>query len=362
MITQQESKSISSLKVIFCFLIILLHAHYHIPNVESVSDVGSVAFGLQKFIREYISTFLCGVAIPGFAIISGYLFFATAEFSKTTYLKKIQNRVFTLLIPYIVWNLIIFAGDAALAFLGKINLVNSTEWNFINVLNIFWSIKEGGAGTCPYNGPLWYIRDLFILCLLTPVIYPLLKAKIFKYFFLLVFFASLFVSIPHVYYHERIFTSYFCIGSFFAVNQVKLFSDSFTFVKKNLLMGGVIANMLYFTNYLGVTKMPEMMLKQFFVLCAILAIPSIASKYLQNEKIIGLASGTFLIYCMHNSFLAMLGSLVRGQSSAVYLAYYLLLPILDFAVGYAMYWGVKKMNNSVLNLLLLGKVAKKMIG
>ena len=58
---------------------------------------------------------------------------------------------------------------------------------------------------------------------------------------------------------------------------------------------------------------------------------------------------------MHNSFLAMLGPLVRGQSSAVYLAYYLLLPVLDFAVGYVMYLGVKKMNNSVLNLLLLGK-------
>ena len=112
--------------------------------------------------------------------------------------------------------------------------------------------------------------------------------------------------------------------------------------------------MLYFTNYFGVTKMPEMLLKQFFVLCTILAIPSIASKYLQNEKIVGLASGTFFIYCMHNSFLAMLGPIVRGQSSAVYLAYYLLLPILDFAVGYAMYWGIKKMNNSVLNLLLLG--------
>ena len=113
--------------------------------------------------------------------------------------------------------------------------------------------------------------------------------------------------------------------------------------------------MLYFTNYCGITKMPEMLLKQFFVLCALLAIPSIASKYLQNEKIDGLASGTFLIYCMHNSFLAMLGPLVCGQSSAVYLAYYLLLPILDFAVGYVMYLGINKINNTALNLLLLGK-------
>lgn len=359
MLTQQESKSISSLKVIFCFLIILLHAHYHIPSVESVSDAGDIVFELQKFIREYFSTFLADIAIPGFAIISGYLFFATAEFSKEAYKKKIKKRVFTLLIPYIVWNLIVFAGDAILAVCGKTNLVNSTEWNLINVLNIFWSIKGNGAGTCPYNGPLWYIRDLFILCILTPIIYPLLKAKIFKFFFLLVFFAFLFVSIPHVYYHERIFTSYFCIGSFFAVNQVKLFSNSVTLVKKVLFMGGGIANMLYIINYFGWVDSSVIPLKQVFVFCTLLALPPIALKYLQNERIVGLASSTFFIYCMHNSFLAVLGPFVKGNCSIMYLAYYLLLPVLDFITGYVLYLCVKKINNPVMNLLLLGKQPRK---
>ena len=284
MITQQESRSISSLKVIFCFLIIFLHAHYHIPNVESASDVGSAVFGLQKFIRGYFSTFLCDIAIPGFALISGYLFFATADFSKTTYLKKIQNRVFTLLIPYIVWNLIIFAGDVALVFLGKINLVNSTKWNFLNVMNIFWSIKGNGAGTCPYNGPLWYIRDLFILCLLTPAIYPLLKVKFVKHVFFVILLIAVFVNVPHIYHNERIFTVYFCFGGFFALNQIRIFANSKRTVSKILLTG---ANMLYFANYFELTELPREVLKQFFVLCALLALPSIAFKYLQKEKIVG---------------------------------------------------------------------------
>ncbi|SIO10474.1 acyltransferase [Fibrobacter sp. UWB11] len=353
MLNQQESRSISSLKVIFCFLIILLHAHYHIPSVESVSDVGSFVYELQKFIREYFSTFLADLAIPGFALISGYLFFATAEFSKEAYNKKIKNRVFTLLIPYIVWNLIVFAGDVALAFLGKNNLVNNTEWDFLNVLNIFWSIKGNGAGTCPYNGPLWYIRDLFILCLLTPVIYPLLKSRFFKYIFGVALLVALFVNIPYVYYHERIFTIYFCLGAFFAVNQIKLFSFS-NCVNKILLTGGV-ANMLYFIDYFGWMNFSAIPLKQIFVLCALLVFPSIALKYLQNEKIVGLASGTFFIYCMHNSFLSVLGPLIKGQSSVVYLLYYLLLPVLDFATGYVLYLGIKKLNNPILNLCLIGK-------
>lgn len=359
MLTQLESRTISSLKVIFCFLIILLHVHYQMPDVETVSDSGSFVFQIQQIIREYFSTFLCGVAIPGFAIISGYLFFATANFSKDSYIGKIKSRMFTLLIPYITWNLIVFAGDVVLACCGKNNLVNNTEWNFLNILNIFWSVKSNDVGTCPYNGPLWYIRDLFILCILTPIIYPLLKTRGIKYVFITIIFLSLFVNMPYIYYHEQIFTGYFCIGAFFAVNQVILFSNKKYFINKILLVMGVVANLLYFTNYLGYTEFPMKFLKQFLIFCVLFALPSLELKFLQSEKIVKLASGTFFIYCMHNSFLAIFGPFVRGQSSTVYLAYYLMLPILDFIVGYAMYLGVKKINHPVLNLFLLGKHVKK---
>ena len=358
MLTQQQSRSISSLKVIFCFLIILLHAHFQMPSPDTVSDGGGIVYNLQKFFREYLSTFVCGIAIPGFAVISGYLFFATENFLAAVYKRKIHSRLFTLLIPYIVWNLIVFAGDAILAFNGKNNLVSETEWNFLNVLNIFWSVKENGAGTCPYNGPLWYIRDLFILCLLSPVIYPFLKSRFVKYIFVVALFVALFVKIPYVYYHERIFTVYFCLGAFFAVNPIKFFSCN-SFINKILLTGGGIANMLYLTNYFGFTGVNENLLDQIYVLCALAILPIIGVKYLQNEKIVAIAPSTFFIYCMHNSFLAMLAPLVRGQSSVVYLAYYLLIPVLDFATGYVLYLIVKKIDNPIMNLLLLGKRSVK---
>ncbi len=205
------------------------------PSPDTVSDGGGIAYEIQNLSRVYLSMFICGIAIPGFAVISGYLFFATADFSAETYKRKMYSRLFSLLIPYIVWDLIVFAGDVVLAFNGKNNLVSETEWNFLNVLNIFWGVKQNGAGTCPYNGPLWYIRDLFILCLLTPIIYPLLKSRFFKYIFAVVLLSALFVKIPYVYYHEQILTIYFCLGAFWAVNQIKLFSCN-SFVNGILLI------------------------------------------------------------------------------------------------------------------------------
>ena len=360
MITQQESKSISSFKVFFCFLIILLHMHYQMPDVTSVSDASGFVFEIQKFIREYVSIFICSIAIPGFAIISGYLFFATADFSKDTYFKKINNRIYTLLIPYIVWNLIVLGGDVVLAFLGRKNLVFNMEWNFWNMLNIFWGIKGNSVGTCPYNGPLWYIRDLFILCLLTPIIYPLLKSKWIKIIFSTALLVTLFADIPYIWYHERIFIVYFCIGGLCAVNQIKLFAhNKGLIVNKLFIIGGIVANLFYFTNYLEITEFPIKYLKHFFVLCVLFAIFSIRLKCLQKENLTRLAAGTFFIYCMHNSFLAVFGPVVQGQCSAVYLVYYLLLPVLDFSFGYALYLGVEKINNPVINLFLLGKYLKK---
>lgn len=359
MLTSQESKSISSLKVIFCFLIILLHTHYQMPHVSTASDTGSFSFEMQKFLRDYLSTFLCGVAIPGFAIISGYLFFATAEFSREKYIKKMKNRIFSLLIPYVTWNLIVFGGDVVLALLGKNNLVVNTEWNFLNILNIFWSIKENGAGTCPYNGPLWYIRDLFIICLFTPIIYPLLKTRGVNLIFIILLVVALFVKLPHIYYHEQLFSTYFCIGAFCAVNQIRLFSGNKCLTNIILLVFVVGANVFYFSNYLGITNFPVVFLKQTLFLCALFVLPSFGLRFLQNEKLAKLAAGTFFIYCMHNSFLAMLGPVIQGHSSIVYLAYYFVLPVLDFVFGYAAYLGCRKLNNPIMNLLLLGKKEAK---
>jgi len=81
----------------------------------------------------------------------------------------------------------------------------------------------------------------------------------------------------------------------------------------------------------------------------------IAFKYLQNGRIAKFVSRAILIYCTLNSFLAMYGLLVRGQSSAVYL----LLPMLDFLFAYALYLGIKTLNNPKQNLLPLGKKERK---
>lgn len=47
-------------------------------------------------------------SVPMFFIISGYLFFRNGVFDTSIYIAKLRSRVNTLLIPYLLWNLIGF--------------------------------------------------------------------------------------------------------------------------------------------------------------------------------------------------------------------------------------------------------------
>jgi surface polysaccharide O-acyltransferase-like enzyme len=124
------------------------------------------------------------VAMPVFFIMSGYLFFRTNHGDRSRdsldmsdhgpvplirlFQQKIIRRFRTLLIPYLIWNLLM-----------AIKL-KTFSWS------MFWAYwKPAGSQidwfgqeqmmTAPANMPLWFLRDLMVVSLLTPIIYILIR-------------------------------------------------------------------------------------------------------------------------------------------------------------------------------------------
>lgn len=133
------------------------------------------------FLFEYIQNINL-LAVPGFFVLSGYLFYLGLEkWSIEQYKKKIYRRVYTLLIPYFLWNIsyIVFRW-AKFSF--KVDNFDFTHW-----VKLFWNINYIKAGHCthylwgddsiygPILGPFWYIKNLMLLILVAPVIYYLIK-------------------------------------------------------------------------------------------------------------------------------------------------------------------------------------------
>ena len=101
-----------------------------------------------------IGACLSKYGVPVFFIISGFLFYYKVKtFTLSIFQRKLLSRLYTLIIPYIIWNLLRF-------------IIEGSIHGFDNWSVIF--IK-------PANGQMWFIRDLIYMALLSPIICFILK-------------------------------------------------------------------------------------------------------------------------------------------------------------------------------------------
>lgn len=140
--------------------------------------------------NDLFSGVLTGVCVPMFFFFSGFLFFYGKDFTPAVFVRKLKTRFRTLLVPYILWNVvaIVYTAKVFIPFLsflftnaGSIGLNLTVE----GLLRTFYDNGNGGLFTLPgpqsanapmpINGPLWYIRDLMLVVLCAPLWYLLVK-------------------------------------------------------------------------------------------------------------------------------------------------------------------------------------------
>lgn len=132
--TNTISKIISLLRFPLAFLVVMIHCNMR---------------GYKCQIFNYSLQNIIFLAVPLFYMISGYNFIK----SKKPYKQKIKDRFKTLLVPYLLWNIIAYIVSI------RNKGIYLPDWDMM-VLN-------------PIDFPLWYVRDLFFLCILTPILYPI---------------------------------------------------------------------------------------------------------------------------------------------------------------------------------------------
>lgn len=171
------SRTIGNIRFPMILGIVLIHCYL---NKDSSFEA---TVGNQSWVANLcylLSNVICRICVPLFFAISGYLFFLNInKFDLNTYTAKLRRRVNTLLLPYLLWNLIgfllilLYRTPPLRAFwpgLSKLNI----DFNYF--IDCFW--RQGlinysffDNGGMPIDYPLWFIRNLIILCLLSPLIY-----------------------------------------------------------------------------------------------------------------------------------------------------------------------------------------------
>ena len=163
-----QSRTIECLRFFCAALVVLIHTFGPLgPRGASYKN------GIYDVVRIVISQGFCRVAVPIFFLFSGYLFFIKLEdWNRQVWINKLKKRVHTLLIPYFLWNLIAIVASLYFYFAGG-NSPNLASWfKSIGGLRAFWNSL---SGLWPIDGPLWFVRNLIILVILSPIIHFYLK-------------------------------------------------------------------------------------------------------------------------------------------------------------------------------------------
>lgn len=199
------SDTITWLRFPLIFLIIMLHC-YSVQRLEGSHETYfKVLYPFYNWLGE--------TGVPEFFFISGYLFFL----SKKTYNQKLETRINTLLIPYLIWNTIILALYVVAIVVGypqDINGRNLIDYNFIDYLRLFWDRGSFDNGNfVPLLCPLWYIRNLIIMSIISPLLFYVLR-YVRELFIILI--AFWWMTTPHNAFIPQTIL-FFSLGAYFAI-------------------------------------------------------------------------------------------------------------------------------------------------
>lgn len=209
-LTDQSSNILNYLKCVLCIGVVFIHARIFpdlsVIGVDNCEDY-NVYYAINQYFRE---DFLNHTCVPLFFVISGYLFFLNIPetFSIELFKTKWKKRIKSLLIPYLICNGIV------LLMIISLSLIKGEEIQPNSLLTAFWSYKEG----FPVVMPSWYLRDLMVVCMLSPVIWLLLKYThyLLPLFLCFCWFMGVWMEIPGFGIRSFLF---FTIGSYIGIKK-----------------------------------------------------------------------------------------------------------------------------------------------
>ena len=303
-----------------------------------------------------------------FFFIAGFLFFQNVKiFDKLTFKNKIQNRVRTLLVPYLFWNAAVIAFYLIISMIPQISGLMNTEIQWHNILRYFWNqpleFRSGYSlneitGRFPVNYQFWFVRDLMVAVILSPIIYFFCKKiKVFGI-----------ILLGILWYFDWLFKItglhpmcifFFTTGAYFGINKRNLIEDfgkirNLSFV---LFPAAAIADLLTmkyeFNHYVH---------KAEIIIAIIFCFNFVA--YLFEKGAIKptkfLASASFFLFATHapflvNSFRKLSNMIVRPENDLAFTALFFLNVILTVFSALGLYYILRRFLPKLTGIITGGR-------
>lgn len=352
------SRTIDVMRFPLAVMVVAIHTYFN----ESLNLMGTEIPFSGEWAHELIRFFsivLTDAAVPAFFVISGFLYFYKASpvsnqlYSRGGYIQRTKKKIISILIPYIMWNLMAVVIEP-----------DCRDTPMDELLLRFLGVDRQGT----WNGPLWFLRDLFIMMVLAPVFeYVIRKTK----WLLPLIGLSLMIGnfagdniIPGLSY---VGITYFSLGAYVGIYHKDILS---AILKKKVMLLSIFF-LLMITRFLGGCMegisgaVNAFLVKTETYLYILFSIPAwaiiasmIAERTTKMDTWKWLASSSFVIYVMHrlfNSKVSALGLLLLNKPAIsgieAVILYFITISI-TVVVCMVTYWLLKK--NQITNALFLG--------
>lgn len=287
----------------FPMIALVTYAHSYGGVAEGFNLLSS-DWSTYEFLKLLVSQTLVKVAVPVFFMMSGYLFFSNVkEWNFDVYKAKMLRRVKTLLLPYLIWNLMM------------VLKLKTFSWS------IFWE---------PANMPLWFLRDLIIVSLLTPIIYiGVKKLGIWLLVLLLtIYITGVWAIQPDI---NPYGVCFFSLGAFLSIRKLDLVATCLRYEKISCLLSVLLAFGMLMSH--GTSIFMWLMLA--FRIAGAIAVFCIASHLIKKSSSIVFDSAYFIYLAHYVFFLSFIDEAIFalfGTSESSLCLHYLLCPLIKVTI------------------------------
>lgn len=340
-----------------------------IHNFSTTTTVGNVEYGTETnlstyfYISNLFSQILARVAVPLFFFMSGYLFFyKVGNFNNSVYLYKLKKRFKSLLIPYLFWNtsfLLIYYICTHIPMIST--FFKGVEYNLETILNSFWAqMDKEGKMTYPLAYQFWFIRDLIVCVIISPLLYWFVTKPRFWGLILLGIAWLCNFNIPYIGIRGFSTTAlfFFSFGAWFSINKKNII---------NVLYDFKIAFILYpifvIFDLLTIDNLIHPYIHNIGILIGIVFWILSAAYLIENKRVKPipfLSSASFFIFAIHDPWLLsqirkILYSVIQPQSDLSICILYFVNVFLVTIIALGIYFILKKLAPSFTALITGGR-------
>lgn len=273
---------------LLCILVFFIHSYFAQDIVDS-SLISVVNHKVSYFFSCSVTRF----AVPMFFMLSGISFFK--DYDNKKYFKKIKSRLFTLVIPYLLWNTVwmLWQIFTSYSFLAKFSTGEPYPLTFTSILK--------GIFFYECNIPFWFIFDIIIFSFAAPLLFLIIKNKYIGILAVIgLIIASLFgVYLPEAVFYYPMSIVFYLIGAVigyhffgFASKKSSKFLQIFSviFLSAYILAKNIIPQKLHIDNYL---------LQTIVYTLAAFSLWNIVDLFIERIKPRVIYKRSFAVYAMH---------------------------------------------------------------